>query len=63
MTGIATENRVDTADPGGPGNDNAFEVLNINDEYFEFESFSPRARYVARRLGEDTDLENFSALH
>lgn len=57
VTRVSAENGVAAANPGDPANYNAFEVLKINDEYFEFESFSPRARYVARRLGDDANLE------
>ena len=35
------------------GNMNAYEILEIDEEHFVYESFSPRAKFSAHRVGED----------
>ena len=53
VMGIAGKDAVETTRAGDPYNDTAYEVLDISDEIFEYESFSPRIRYLARRVSDD----------
>lgn len=46
------DDEVAAHDPGKPGKYNAYEVLNVDDESFEYESLSPREQFAARRVGE-----------
>jgi hypothetical protein len=50
---IAEERDIDVTYGQGTANINAYEILEIDDERFEYESFSSRAKFVARRVGED----------
>ena len=53
VTGIAVERAADATDWEGTGNINAYEILEIDGKHFEYESFSSRTKFVARRVGED----------
>ena len=50
LTGVATGNVTDAADPAGAGRDRVYAILEIDDEHFEFESFSPGTKTTARRV-------------
>ena len=53
VTRIAGNDAVEAATAGTPYIDSAYEVLDISDDFFEYESFSPRIRYSARRVGDE----------
>lgn len=44
---------IEATNLGSVGRNNAYAILEIDDEVFEYESFSPRARFAARRVTSD----------
>ena len=59
VTGIAVDRASEATDWEGTGNINAYEILEIDGKHFEYESFSSRRKFVARRVGEDFGPNDF----
>jgi hypothetical protein len=56
LIGIVTGNEFEAVDPGNPGKYSVFEIIDIDDENFAYESLSPREKYTARRVLADAGL-------
>ena len=53
VTDTLTGHPVEATNLGSAGKNNAYAILEIDDELFEYESFSPREKFQALRVGND----------
>lgn len=58
VTGTLRGHAVEATDPGGAGRNSAYAILEIDDELFEYESFSSKTRIAARRVRDDFEPDD-----